>query len=121
MRVIVTGSMTWTDAEAIRRELIQLPAGTVVIHGDTAGVDALARQIAGELGLLVESFAKSREDYRSHGRGAWKRLNERMLESGADLVLAFHPELGVAGKARGSGHMVQIAEERGVQVRGFRA
>ena len=120
MRVIVTGSTTWTDAAAIRRELARLPAGSTVIHGDSAGVDALAGAVARELGLLVEAFAKQPEDYRTHGRGAWKRLNERMLESGADLVLAFHPELGEPGKARGSGHMVKLAEQRGVEVRGFR-
>src|SRR5947209_3075345 len=98
MRVIVTGSMTWSDAEAIRRELAQLPAGSTVILGDAAGVDALAGQIAGELGLAVEPFRKEPEDYRRFRAVAWQGLNERMLDSGADLVLAFHPELNEPGK-----------------------
>jgi hypothetical protein len=121
MRVIVTGATAWIDAKAIRRELARLPSGSTVIHGDSSGVDALAGQVARELGLTVEAFAKQPSDYRTHGRGAWKRLNERMLEAGADLVLAFHPELGEPGKARGSGHLVQLAERRGVEVRGFRS
>ncbi len=122
MRVIVTGSMKWTDAEAIRRELRKLPADAVVIHGDCDGVDALAGQIAREeLGLRVERMAKNEDDYRRYGRGAWKGLNERMLATGVDLVLAFHPDFGQPGKASGSGHMVELARAAGVEVRCFNA
>ena len=121
MRVIVTGSTLWADAGAIRRELTGVPAGSVVIHGDSAGVDALADEVARELGLVVEAFAKEPDDYRRYGRGAWKRLNERMLESGAELVLAFHPELNQPGKALGSNHLIGLARQRGVEVRGFLA
>jgi hypothetical protein len=121
MRVIVTGATQWTDAEAIRRELARLPPGSTVIHGDADGVDALAGQVARDLGLAVEAFRKEPEDYRRYQSGAWKGLNERMLASGAELVLAFHPELHEPGKARGSGHMIGLAQARGVEVRGFRA
>src|SRR5262245_31783446 len=100
MRVIVTGAALWADGEAIRRELAKLPPGTTVIHGDSTGVDELAGQVARSLGFLVEFFRKEPEDYRRYRSGAWKRLNERMLESGVDLVLAFHPELNKQGKAR---------------------
>jgi len=121
MRVIVTGSMGWTDAAAIRRELVKLPPRSTVIHGDAPGADLIAGQIARELGFTVEALAKNEEDYRRYRRAAWKGLNERMLDSGADLVLAFHAELGQAGKARGSGHLVDLACQRGIEVRGFRA
>jgi hypothetical protein len=119
MRVLVTGSTQWTDADAIRRELAALPSDSVVIHGDCTGADALAGAVARELGLAVEAWAKNDDDYRRYGKAAWKRLNERMLESGVDLVLAFHPELHQAGKARGSRHLIDLAEGRGVAVRGF--
>src|SRR5437879_4503622 len=117
MRVLVTGSTQWTDADAIRRELAQLPPGSVVIHGDCAGADALAGEIARELGLIVEAWAKNADDFRRYGKAAWKRLNERMLESGVDLVLAFHAELHQPGKARGSKHMMDLARQKGVEVR----
>ncbi len=120
MRVIVTGAMQWADVEAVRRELAKLPPGSTVVHGDADGADALAGQVARELGFAVEPFAKEEQDYRRYGKAAWKGLNERMLESGADLVLAFHPELGVPGKARGSGHLAELARGRGLEVRGFR-
>ena len=58
MRVLVTGSIQWTDADAIRRELVQLPPGSVVIHGDCTGADALAGEIAHEPTRLFTRFAK---------------------------------------------------------------
>ncbi|AZP10710.1 SLOG family protein [Undibacterium parvum] len=42
MRVLITGSTTWTDIEALRRELSRLPNLSVIITGDTPGVDAFA-------------------------------------------------------------------------------
>jgi hypothetical protein len=118
MRVIVTGSMHWTDADLIRRALAELPADCVIVHGDSTGADELAGRIAREeLGLAVEAFRKERDDYRRHGRAAWQGLHERMLAAGADLVLAFHPDLGQPGKARGTTDMVERARRRGIAVR----
>ena len=119
MRVIVTGSTTWTDADAIRRELAILPAESIVIIGDCDGVDALAAEIAHEIGLIVEAYRKEAEDFRSHGQAAWKRLNERMIETGVDLVLAFHPDIHAPDKARGSKHMLQLAEKHQIETRAF--
>jgi hypothetical protein len=116
MRVIVAGATAWSDAEAIRRELVQLPANTVVIHGDAPGADALAGQIAGQLGLAVEPMGKNKEDYAKYRRGAWKGLNERMLATGVVRVLAFHPALE---KSRGTKHLVKIARAAGIEVQVF--
>jgi YspA, cpYpsA-related SLOG family len=120
MRVIVAGSMNWTDMESLRRELRKLPADAIVIHGDCAGADALAGQIAREeLGLVVVPMAKNDEDRSRYARDSWKGLNERMLAGGADLILAFHPDLGQPGKARGSGHLIELAIARGIEVKTF--
>jgi hypothetical protein len=119
MRVLVTGSTRWDDAGAIRRELTKLGAGSTVVHGDCAGVDALAGEVASELGFAVELWRKNDEDYRRYQRGAWKGLNERMLASGVALVLAFHPGLNEPGQARGSRHLIELAEAAGVEVRTF--
>ena len=119
MRVLVTGSTSWADAEAIRRELSALPPGAVVIHGDCPGADELAGQVATELGLIVERWAKNSDDYRRHRRGAWKGLNERMLASGVALVLAFHPDWEVRGKAHGTRHVLDLATAAGIEVRAF--
>lgn len=116
MRVIVAGATAWTDAEAIRPELRKLPAGSTIIHGDAPGADAIAGRIAAELGLAVEAMAKDAQDYARYQRAAWKGLNERMLASGAVLVLAFHPAIE---ESRGTRHVVELARAAGVEVRLF--
>ncbi len=114
MRVIVAGAVAWTDAEAIRRELSLLPPESTVIHGDSPGADALAGKIAAELGFAVEPMAKNAQDYARYRRAAWKGLNERMLASGALLVLAFHPDIKAS---RGSKHLVELARAANIDVR----
>jgi hypothetical protein len=116
MRIIIAGAVAWTDAEAIRRELSKLPRGTTVIHGDSAGADALAGLVAAQLGFVVEPMAKNKQDYARYRRAAWKSLNERMLASGAELVLAFHPDIEAS---RGAKHLAALARAAGVEVRIF--
>lgn len=118
MRVIVAGAVAWADTEAIRRELSLLPPGTIIIHGDSPGADAIAGRIATELGFAVEPMAKSKVDYAKYRRGAWKGLNERMVASGAVLVLAFHPDIEAS---RGSKHLIGLARADGIEVRVFAA
>lgn len=116
MRVIVAGATAWSNDEAIRRELAMLPAATVVIHGDAPGADALGGQVAAGLQLTVEPMAKNKADYAKYRRGAWKGLNERMLASGAELVLAFHPAVE---KSQGTKHLLELARNAGIEVQVF--
>lgn len=118
MRIIVAGAVAWVDTDAIRRELSKLPPGSVVVHGDCPGADALAGAIARELGFAVEPMAKNAADRVRYKRAAWKGLNERMLASGAELVLVFHPAFD---QSNGSKHMAQLAERASVEVRVFAA
>ncbi|MDK2123877.1 SLOG family protein [Parachitinimonas caeni] len=115
-RVIVTGAMTWSNQAAIRRELAKLPPGSTVVHGDCSGADALAGQIARQLGLRSVAMSKNKQDYAKFGRSAWKGLNERMLARGVQLVLAFHPNIEAS---RGTRHMVEIARAAKVEVQIF--
>lgn len=114
MRILITGSTTWTDAEAIRRELVCHPPGTTIVTGDTPGVDQLAIAVCTELGLAVEPMKKNKADYQAHPGAGWKGLNERMLASGIDLVLAFHADYGKPGCARGTQHALTLASENGI-------
>ena len=113
MRVIVAGATRWSDEKAIRRELASLPSTTTVVYGDAPGADEIGGRIGRDLGLTTEAFVKNRDDYRRFGRGAWKGLNERMLESGVDLVLAFHPEIDAS---RGTKHLAELARAADVEV-----
>ncbi len=121
MRVLVTGSTTWTSVDTVRRELACLPLGSVIVTGDTPGADAIALQTAAQLGLLVEPMKKEKLDYKCHAGAAWKGLNERMIATGIDLVLAFHPDLGKPGCARGTQHVVDLANQYGIPVSIFSA
>lgn len=116
MRVIVAGAVAWADAEVIRRELAKLPPGAVVVHGDCPGADALAGAVAIELSFAVEAMAKNAAARGRSGRGAWKGLNERMLATGAGLVLVFHAAFD---ESKGSKHLAELAARAGVEVRVF--
>jgi hypothetical protein len=75
--------------------------------------------VARELGLEVERWVKTKADYRKYRGEAWKALNERMLASGGALILAFHEEWHVAGKAHGTKHLIELARTAGIEVRAF--
>lgn len=119
MRVLITGSTTWSDVDALRREFIRLPKRSVMITGDTPGIDALAQVLAAECGFVLESMKKSKADYLAYPGEGWKGLNERMLATGIDVVLAFHPDYGKPGCARGTAHVVGLAEQAGIRVQIF--
>ncbi|PRC92309.1 hypothetical protein [Solimicrobium silvestre] len=116
MRVLITGSTTWTDIKALRREFAFLPKETIIITGDTSGVDAFANEVAPEFGFVVELMKKTKEDYETYPDNGWKGLNDRMIRTGIDLLLAFHPEYGKPGLALGTRHAVELAEQAGIQV-----
>ncbi len=119
MRVLITGSTTWIDIDALRRELAHLPKESVIITGDTPGVDAFACEVATEFGFVVERMKKTQEDHEIYPGSAWKGLNDRMLRTGIDLVLAFHPDYRKPGFALGTRHAVELAEAEGIQVNVF--
>ncbi len=104
----------------LRRELAVLPAGSTIITGDTPGVDAGAAALAAELGFGVTLMRKNRADQKTFPGLSWKGLNERMLATGIDLVLAFHADYGKPDCARGTTHMVDLATDAGVEARIFR-
>ncbi len=119
MRILITGATAWTDKLAIHRELSKMPAGSTIVTGDTSGVDAIAKQLASELGFKLEAMAKTKSDYQHKPKAAWQVLNERMLATGIDVVLAFHAELGQVGKARGTQHALDIAKQAGIACHAF--
>jgi len=97
--------------------LSRMPAEAVIVTGDTKGVDALAIDVAREMGLRVDAMRKTTGDADRYPGESWKSLNERMINSGVELVLAFHPDIDVPGKARGTWHVIELAEARGIGVK----
>ena len=55
MRVLITGAVHWDHPETIRERLSRLPEESVVLFGDSPGVDAFAKEIARMRRANVES------------------------------------------------------------------
>ena len=109
MRVIVCGGRDYTDVDTIRERLKLLQAvspDAVIIHGAAPGADATAGHVAGMLGFDVEAHPAN---WKKHGRVAGPIRNQEMLDSGADLVIAFPG-------GRGTQDMTSRAERAGVPV-----
>lgn len=106
-RVIVTGGRDYDNPDVVRSELSVLDEGTIIVHGGARGADTLAAQIAGEMGFVVEEH---KADWKRHGKGAGPIRNQKMLDLGADLVIAFPG-------GRGTADMVRRARWAGVAVR----
>ena len=105
----MTGSTTWTDIASLDKVLLRYPKETVFVTGDTPGIDALVVQFGSENGYRVDTMRKTIHDEERHPGEAWKGLNERMIFSGVQLVLVFHPDLDKPNSARGSQHAINLA------------
>lgn len=116
MRVLVCGSRSWGDVPMIRSRLMDLPEGTVIVHGAARmGADRIADVQARALGFAVEAYPakwykyKPRDPAKKNPAGIVRNLE--MLDSGIDLVVAFHD-----GTSPGTAHTVGAARERGIPV-----
>lgn len=95
MRILITGSRTWTDKEAISNAIREAwlthgrPYGTIVVHGGARGADYLAGVAAKRQGFEVEVHPVTDEDWTRYGRKAGHLRNAGMVLAGADICLAF--------------------------------
>lgn len=130
IRILVTGSRTWTDEDTVRGAFAQVvsihgPENVTIVHGACPrGADALADEIAtGWTGLTVERHPA---DWDRHGKAAGFRRNAEMVDAGADICLAFIgpcskrgcPDPGPHG-SHGASHTAALAERAGIPVRRF--
>ena len=95
MRILVTGSRLYDDTIQLRVALSDAIFPTVMdnpgedvtlVVGDATGADARAVDFAQYLGLRIEVHAA---DWPRYGRGAGPIRNQEMVDSGADMALAF--------------------------------
>jgi hypothetical protein len=109
MRVLVTGSRTWTDAQAISDAFDALEGSDhELIVGDAKGADAIARYEAGKRGWTVRVFVAA---WGIHGRAAGPIRNQQMVDARPDLALAF-----IRGASRGTRDCVRCCEDAGIPV-----
>jgi len=142
LRVLVTGSRSWSDAEVIGGALldcwhdaVQLGAdGITVVHGDAPGADSIADLWAigyRGLGVLREpvpadwsacapecrpGHRRRRRDGSGYCPTAGLRRNQLMVDRGAAVCIGFW-------RAPGAGTLdcMARAARAGIRVRGFEA
>ncbi|MGH7746139.1 MAG: SLOG family protein [Candidatus Dormibacteria bacterium] len=110
-RVLITGSRTWADVEAIRRALSEVGRefgrDTVLVSGACPrGADRICEDIWAGWGGSLELHPA---DWHRHGRGAGYRRNAAMVALGADVCLAF-----ILDDSRGASHTAGLAEAAGI-------
>jgi hypothetical protein len=115
MRVIICGDRNGYTPSAVRLVLEALVrdhgSDLTVIHGGARGVDSIAGGMARGLGITVEEFPA---DWRRHPKVAGFIRNQAMLESGAELVVAFKRGFDRTLSRGGTEHMCRIADDAGV-------
>ncbi len=89
VRILVTGSRDWARSDQVKFALdciVERETNVTVVHGDCpTGADAIAAKYAKFRGWAVEAHPA---DW-SKGKGEGPARNQRMVDLGADIVLAF--------------------------------
>ena len=80
----------------------------VVISGHARGADTLGEKYAKDMGFDLEIFPA---EWKKFGKSAGFKRNEKMAEV-ADGLIAFWN-----GESHGTKHMIDIATEKGIQVK----
>lgn len=134
MRILVTGSRTWTDRWAIYHALRDViveasnavpnvkhapgPFGLgelILVHGGARGADSLADELARRniQGMQVEVHPA---DWERYGKRAGFLRNDAMVNQGADVCLAF-----IKDASKGATMCADIAEAAGIPTKRFTA
>lgn len=111
-RLMVTGSRTWSDTDAIVAEL-QFVAkkykNVVLVSGHAEGADEIAEEVAVGMGWVVETYVPN---WKEDGRSAGYKRNSTMLDTGVDAVLAFHKD-----ESKGTADAIRKAQGRKIPTR----
>lgn len=110
-KVIVAGTRSCDDYELLEERLnyyLQDKTDVEIVSGTARGTDQLGELYAANHGLSVTRFPAEWERY---GKSAGYKRNAQMAEY-ADAAIVFWD-----GKSKGSRHMIDLAKQRGLQVR----
>lgn len=116
MRILVTGSRDWDDWQTIHDALLLAAFGMgfacgeiILVHGDCpTGADWCVEDCAKGTGWATEPHPA---DWDKHGKAAGPIRNQKMVDAGADICLAF-----IKNKSRGATHCADAAEKAGIPV-----
>lgn len=118
-RILVCGPTSWTNPRPIEVVLSRLLEETrkeewLVIEGGANGVDLLAEDVAGQLGMHT---ARVRALWDAYGRSAGPRRNAVMLSLQPERVIAFHFDRDLLeADGSGTGRCIKQAQKLGIPV-----
>lgn len=113
MKLIVAGSRTFTDYSKLKASLDNLLKNTdkkdvTIISGAANGADSLGERYAKENQLKLEIY---KADWERFGKSAGYIRNKEMADVATHLCLFWD------GVSKGSKHMLDIAKEKGLEIR----
>jgi hypothetical protein len=113
IKVIVAGGRDFYDYDLLQRKLIHwfrgmTPEDVVIVSGGARGADKLGERFAEEHGCELKVF---NADWDRWGDSAGYRRNVEMAEY-ADACICFWD-----GKSKGTKHMADIAEKKGLKLK----
>jgi hypothetical protein len=113
MRLLITGSRTWTDSETIYWtfrawwEAMGRPTNPTLVSGACPkGADALSEYVWERNGWPVERHPAQ---WDQHGRAAGFIRNKAMVDSGPDFCIAF-----IKDGSKGASHTAKLAEDANI-------
>jgi hypothetical protein len=113
-RILITGSRVWENVEIISDAIISTwqeagsPKDTILIVGRARGVDTFAEMFGETLGFTIEPH---KAHWEKEGKSAGHQRNQRMVNSGADICLAF-----LRNGSKGTANCIKLAEKAGIPV-----
>ena len=115
-RILITGSRDWVDASVIEKELKNLftlwGCEVTFISGHCpTGADAIGEKVAKEFGWTLELYPAQWAQY---GKSAGFIRNKKMIESKADICLAF-----IRNGSRGASGTAKLAEVASIETLRF--
>ena len=115
MRILITGSRDYTNYNKMKDSILEVvhtantdASNVCIVHGGASGADYLAGEIARELGFSEEVHYA---DWKNLGRKAGPLRNQKMVDLGADICIAF-PK----GESRGTRNCMKLADKAGIEV-----
>lgn len=109
MRVIVAGSRSFNDYVSVKANLDEMFDGVeeeiTIISGTARGADQLGERYARENGIPLERYPA---EWGKYGKRAGYLRNKQMAEKATHLVAFWD------GKSRGTKHMINLAQEHGL-------
>jgi len=118
-RILITGSRDYSDKNRIRRVFINVMKkfdnydGYVLISGACpTGADRIAEEVAKGLEWKIERYPA---EWSKHGKNAGPKRNQEMVNSGADICLAFP-----TNKSIGTWDCTRRAEKAGILTKIFK-